>query len=34
MAGFREKAEQESRLWAEIRERLNKIETKLEVGKI
>lgn len=30
MAGFREKAEQESRLWAEIRERLVRIETKLE----
>lgn len=30
MAGFRAKAEQESRLWSEIRERLVRIETKLE----
>ena len=30
MAGFRTKAEQESRLWVEIRERLVRIETKLE----
>ena len=30
MAGFAQKAEQESRLWVEIRERLVRIETKLE----